>query len=84
MVSQNRPIYTRSSMTVPAYTLTHTHLSPYKPGSPSSIMKDLETSPTYNQDRTWFNKHVICYMKFTNSSTYIKVRIKLLQHQVQM
>jgi hypothetical protein len=44
-LSQNRPIYTRSSMTVPAYTLTRTHLSSYKPGSPSNITKDLESSP---------------------------------------
>ena len=54
-------------------------LSLYKPGSPLSTMKGLDSSPTYNQDRTWFNIHAACYIEFTNKLPYIRVRLKLLQ-----
>ena len=55
------------------------YLSPYKPGSPSSSMKGLNSSPTYNQDRTWFNIHATYYIEFTNTLPYIGVQSKLLQ-----
>ena len=55
------------------------YLSPYKFGSLSSTMKGLDSSPTYNQDHTWFNIYATYYIKFTNTSPYIGVQLKLLQ-----
>ena len=55
------------------------YLSQYKLGSPSSTTKGLDSSPTYNQDRTWFNIHATYYIKFTITSPYIGVQLKLLQ-----
>ena len=55
------------------------YLNPYKLGSSSSTTKGLDSSPTYNQDRTWFNMHATCYIEFTNTLPYTRVRLKLLQ-----
>ena len=55
------------------------YLSPYKPGSPSSTTKGLDSSPTYNEDRTWFNIHVTRYIKFTNTVHLSEYELKLLQ-----
>jgi hypothetical protein len=79
-LSQNWPIYKSTSTMATTETVTLSYLSPYKPGSPSSTTKDLESLPTYNQDHTWYNIHVTCYIKFTSCSIYIGVQKKILQH----
>ena len=79
LVWQNRPIYKSTSTMATTETIALSYLSPYKPGSPSSTTKGLDSSPTYNQDHTWFNIHATYYIKFTNTSPYIGVQLKLLQ-----
>ena len=76
---QNWPIYKSTSTMATTEMITLSYLSPYKPGSPSSTTKDLDSSPTYNQDYTWFNIHATYYIKFTITSPYIRVQLKLLQ-----
>jgi hypothetical protein len=51
-VSQNRPIYKSTSTMATTEAATLSYLSPYKSSSQLSITKDLESSPTYNQDHT--------------------------------
>jgi hypothetical protein len=82
-LSQNRPIYKSTSTMATIEVATLSYLSPYKPGNLSSITMDLESSPTYNQDCTWFNIHVTCYNKFTNSSHTSEFNI-VITTQVQM
>ena len=48
---QNRPIYTRSSMAIPANTLTRAYFHLYKPGSPPSVTKDLGKSTSQPRSR---------------------------------
>ena len=60
------------------------YLNPYKPGSPSSTTKGLDLSPTYNQDRTWFNIHATYYIEFTITLPSIGVQLKVITTQVQI
>ena len=55
------------------------YLSPYKPGSPSSTTMGLDKQSAYNQDRTWFNIHVTCDIKFTDMFHSSEYEIELLQ-----
>ena len=61
------------------------YLSPYKPGSPSSTTKGLDSSPTYNQDRTWFNMQATCYISsqvVQHTSEYEKSYYNLSSNEV--
>ena len=48
---QNRSIYTRSSTVVLADMVTRTYIHLYKPGSPSSVTKDLDKSTSQPRSR---------------------------------